>query len=364
MNESSITFDSSLFDTIDKSISPEDFKLKILELLPPILEKRFLGNKIKQQIRPHTDRITFSCPYCGDSMETDWKQRGNIILKANKYKNHFKCFNCGTFKRVDEFFEDFNINLQLDVINYVIQNQGDFSTSFAKYDISLLLDIKAIENYSIDREEIKNKFNLIEAKGSIIWSWLNNRLQFDEKKYLYSPLKNYILIFNFSPSGKVLGFQKRNFGKFQTKYLTYNLSLIYGMLGKTEKVPEEIDSLSQLFGICFLDFNKLITLFEGPFDAFLFRNSIANGGANKGFPIELPIRYFYDDDNTGRKKALEQINNGNSVFLWNKLKNEYNIPYRKKWDLTDLLQFFKYNNIRVPNLENYFSKDSMDAIDI
>jgi hypothetical protein len=364
MNENSITFDSSLFDTIDKSISPEDFKSKILELLPPILEKRFQGNKIKQQIRPHIDRITFSCPYCGDSMETDWKQRGNIILKSNKYKNHFKCFNCGTFKRVDEFFEDFNTNLQLDVINYVTQNRGDFSTSFAKYDISLLLDIKAIEDYSIDREEIKNKFNLIEAKGSIIWSWLNNRLQFDEKKYLYSPLKNYILIFNFSPSGKILGFQKRNFGKFQTKYLTYNLSLIYGMLGKTEKVPEEIDSLSQLFGICFLDFNRSIILLEGPLDSFLIRNSIANGGANKNLPIDIPVKYLYDKDPTGIKKSIQHINNGEDVFLWEKFLRDINAPYRKKWDITDIYIWAKENNIRLPNILNYFSKEPLDIVDI
>ena len=359
-----VNFDSSLFEVFDNAVSSTDYKERLIQLLQPILDKRFPSDKAKREIRPHKDRITFSCPICGDSMQSSWKQRGNIIL-SGKWINHFKCFNCGKFVGVNEFFKDFQVDLQLDVINYINQTQRNFETSsFAKYDISLLLDVDAIEKYAIERSELIKKFNLIEVKGSSTWSWLNNRLQYDAQKFLYSPSKNYILILNLTPSGKILGFQKRNFGKWQTKYLTFNLPMIYGMLGKTEKIPDDIDSLSQLYGICFLDFNRHITLFEGPFDSFLFKNSVANGGANKGFPIEMPLRFFYDYDITGIKKSLEKIREGNTVFLWEKFSRAVGLPYRKKWDLTDIKMWEREIGIKLPNLEDFFSESSLDMIDI
>jgi hypothetical protein len=362
VNDVNIGFDQN-FD-LNKSLNNEEYKDFIFFNIENILKKRFKEDSQKQKIVLHKDRISFSCPICGDSMQNSWKQRGNIILEG-KHRNHYKCFNCGVFKKVDDFLKDFNVDVGLDVINYINQFKSDFTYSgFAKYDISLLMDLDIIEKYAINREDLKTKFSLVEVKGSPVWSWLNKRLQFEEKKFLYSPLKNYVLILNLTPKGGIIGFQKRNFGKFQTKYLTFNLPTIYAMLGKTEKIPDDIDSLSQLFGILFLDFRKSITLFEGPFDSFLFKNSVANGGANKGFPIELPLKYFYDDDKTGRKKALEKINDGNQVFLWSKFKNEYGLPQKPKWDLTDVLIYFKSNNINTPYWDNYFSKDSMDAIDI
>ena len=349
---------------IDKSVSFEEYKARIIQLLQPILDNRFPNDRAKREIRPHTDRITFSCPICYDSMQSSWKQRGNIIL-SGKYINHYKCFNCNTYKGINEFFNDFKVDLQLDVINYITQTQENFTTStFAKYDISLLLDVKTIEEFAIGRQELKQRFNLIEAKDSPAWPWLTKRLQYEDQKFLYSSSKNYILILNLTPSGKILGFQKRNFGKWQTKYLTFTLPTIYVMVNRTEKIPDEIDSLSQLYGICFLDFNKEITLFEGPFDSFLFKNSVANGGANKGFPIDLNLRYWYDRDNTGIKKSIEKIKEGSSVFLWEKFNREVGLPYRKKWDLTDCLVYLKENNIDIPNFENYFSKDLFDLIDI
>lgn len=352
------------FDELEKTLSQEEFEKILISLTQEIVDNRFPNDPLKRKIRFHRNkRITFSCPICGDSMQNHWKQRGNIILEG-KHKYYYKCFNCGEFRRIDHFFKNFKIDLNLDTISYISNNKGDFTTSSGgKYDISILMDINAIEGYAIDRQELKTNLGLIEAKESQIWSWLNKRLHFNEKKFLYNSLENYLVILNLTPSGKILGFQKRPF-KGTSKYLTYSLPGIYELLKKEEIIPDEIDTLSQLFDVCLINFNQQITVFEGPMDSFLFRNSIANGGANKQFPIDIPRRYFYDDDETGRKNALKRINEGYPIFLWSKFRNEYGLPFKDKWDLNDAILWLKKESIPLPMWDKYFSNDPMDIIDL
>lgn len=358
-----LKFDSSLF-SMDEVVSSEQYKDTLVSLLQPILNSVFSGNLGKQGINVHRDRISFACPYCADSVKSDYKKRGNLIL-SGKHIHHFKCFNCGVFKRTDKFFEDFKINLNLNVINYISSGIINFNSYVnTKYDISIFLDMSAIEKYAIDRKEFLEYFKLQEVKSSAIWAYLVKRLQYDELKFMYNPRLDHLVILNLTKSGKILGIQKRTF-KGHNKYLTYTLEKIYELMNKNSKeIPDEINTISQLFNICLVDYSKSITLFEGPMDSFLFKNSIANAGANKAFPFDLKIRYFYDDDENGRKKSLEKINDGNEIFLWSKIKNDLQLPNRKKWDINDLFIWSKDNNIKIPYLENYFSKDKFDAIDI
>ena len=366
----SALFDTSTFfdfEELDRKVSPDQLLSILMNNFENISRARFPSDPIKQKIHKHSKRITGSCPYCGDSMQSSWKQRGNIILEG-KHKFYYKCFNCGEFKRVDQFFKDFKIDLTLDVLTYIAENKGDFTSVAGKYDISLLLDVPTIEGYAIDRQEIKKRFGLIEAKDSPVWSWLNRRLQFKEEYFLYSTYHNFLLILNLTPSGKILGFQKRRFLRNHGGYMTYGATKMYELLGKTEQVPDEIETLSQLFNICRINFNRPVTIFEGPLDSFLFPNSIANGGANKSFPIEMPRRYFYDDDATGRSNALKRINEGYQIFLWDRLKRDYGLPpkpaFGRKWDLNDFMIWLKMNKAVVPMWDKYFTDDPMDLIEL
>ena len=357
-----LSFDSSL-SSIDDTVSTQEYKEHLLKLLQPILETRFPGNTGKQQIKPYRDRISIACPYCGDSMKSNYKKRGNIILEG-KFKNFYKCHNCDEFKRVDKFFEDFKTTLDLSIINYIANGLEDFSTfANAKYDMSLFIDMDTIDKYAIDRQEFLKVFGLSEVRESPVWSWLKHRLQYDDKKFMYNVKQNYLLILNLTPSGKILGAQKRLF-KGDNKYLTYRIGKLYEIMEKPGPIPDEIETISQLFNICLLNYAKPITLFEGAFDAFLFRNSCANAGANKSFPMDIPIRYFYDDDTTGIRKSIEKINDGCEVFLWTKLKNDLELPVRKKWDLNDVLIYLQEKGIKPPNFNDYFSDDELDIIDI
>jgi hypothetical protein len=359
-----MNFDSSLSDSLDKSLSPGEYKSHITSTLETLLRERFSDNVNKQKIHPHVDRITFSCPYCGDSMESDYKKRGNIILKG-KFTGFFKCFNCGVFKPVTSFLEDYKINPQLELINYLTSTKVDFKRpSYGSYDISVILNTQSIEEYAVEREELKQKFNLVEVAGTPILPWLRGRLQFENERFLYNYQSNYAVVLNLTKTGKILGFQRRNFKKGYEKYLTYNIQKIYKEFGLETEIPEEIDILSQIYRIAEVDFSRTITLFEGPLDAFLYHNSVANAGLQKGFPIDIPIRYWYDDDKEGRKKAVEKIESGNEVFLWTKFRNQIGLPWKKKWDLNDVKIWLKLNGRREPLYDMFFSADPMDILDI
>jgi hypothetical protein len=296
-------------------------------------------------------------------MKINYKKRGNFILRG-KYTNFYKCHNCGEMHRIDTFFRHYNTELDLSIINYIAAGIQDFSGyADSKYDMSLFADMDAIDSFAIGRQEFLRGFGLIEAKDSPVWPWLKHRLQFDHTKFLYSP-KNFLVVLNLTPSGKIIGVQKRMF-KGDNKYLTITLKKIYELLGRDpNQIPDEVDTISQLFNICLVNYSRKVTLFEGPLDSFLFKNSIANCGANKQFPIDIPLRYFYDDDKSGIDKSIQKINEGNEVFLWTKLKHDYELPIRKKWDLNDFLIWAKDNNKTIPNFDEYFSNDALDIIDI
>lgn len=363
MNNINTILDLDILDS-KNSLSKSNYINIIIDKVQSILNKRF-DDRNKHHIKIHTNRINFACPYCGDSMKNSNKKRGNIILEG-KHSGFYKCFNCSVFKTVTSFFSDYKVSLDLDIIDYISNHLGDLRSSFSeKYDISLLLDIELIEKYAIDRQELIKKFMLVEIIDSPVRSWLRSRLQFQEEKFLYNPAKNYLLILNLTPSGKILGFQKRGFNlkSYEPKYLTYKLSKISEGF-KMGKIPEEFDSISVLFNITLLNFNMPITLFEGGMDSFLFKNSIALSGVNKIFPIDIPIRYWFDKDLTGVNQAIKKLENKQPVFLWERFIRDYNIPYSKKLDLNDILIYFKKNNIKTPLFENYFSDDPLDLIDI
>ena len=350
---------------VDKTVSSEEYKETLVSFLQPILDERFPNNRGKQKIRVYKDRISFACPICGDSTKSNYKKRGNFIL-GGKYAQFFKCHNCGAAARIDKFFEDYHITLDLSVINYIANNLVDFSSyTDVKSDMSLFVDMDAIDKYAIDRQEFLKSFGLTEVKESPVWSWLKNRLQYDDKKFMYNVRNNYLVILNLTPSGKILGIQKRPFKKGDSKYLTYKLDKLYELLKKDPKtIPEQIIDISQLFNICLINYSRPITLFEGPLDAFLFKNSIANTGIHKKFMLDIPIRYWFDDDSDGRAKSIEKISEGDAVFLWTKFRNDFQLPLRKKWDLNDVLIYLRDKNIKIPNFNDYFSDDELDIIDI
>jgi hypothetical protein len=113
-----------------------------------------------------------------------------------------------------------------------------------------------------------------------------------------------------------------------------------------------------------IDFSAPITVFEGPLDSFLYRNSVATCSAGVDVPIEFgKRRYLYDYDLAGKKASLQKSEEGYPVFLWRKLLEDMGIEIHnnKKMDLTDFLVYCTRKSIKIPSISNYFSTSKYDS---
>jgi hypothetical protein len=105
--------------------------------------------------------------------------------------------------------------------------------------------------------------------------FMHNRLD----HFMYSQKADQLYIFNLSPDKKsTVGWQIRNFGKRtdEAKYVSYNMEKMHLLVreklleGSGETVMR-LNTLSLFFNIMLTDFTQMVTVFEGPMDAFLVK---------------------------------------------------------------------------------------------
>ena len=362
-------FTVSSYET-DTKIDIDTLWKKIYDNLQLVLSSSF-SNPVKQTPIPHKDRISFSCVYCGDSTRDIRKKRGNIFSATMQYH----CFNgdCKSHMSVYDFFKDKNLitNFTLEEQTYM-RETGDarvINLKRLKSDLGLeTFFSNELENLSVSREYIMNKLNLQEISGSRIERYLRQRLQTNFNKFGWDPKKGLLYVFNLTASlERVIGLQIKTFNK-RCPYLTWKATRMHEELGiikeENKENLEKLDFLSSIFGIFQVDLNKVITVFEGPLDSFLFPNSIALCSAKNSLPFEIEgARYFFDRDETGKKTSLKHLNNGNEVFLWeNYIKDHPILIDSKIKDLNDLLIFIKRNKqYKFSPFIKYFSKNKYDA---
>jgi predicted RNA-binding Zn-ribbon protein involved in translation (DUF1610 family) len=343
-----------------RKVSPEALISRVKESLQGILNDRH-GHWEKREIHPKHGRLNFACPYCGDSTHDTRKKRGNIYLNDGLF---YKCYNCGKYRSIQGFLRDFKVPLEVDELVLVREMQKTAFKNNTSLDPMIFLDRENLIRLGVEREDIENKFKLVPLDRTKIFVYLKKRLQPDMTRFSWSEERQQLYIFHQIPgTTKVLGYQIRNF-KSQPKYLTFKLSRVYEELGR--EVPEEVyevDDISTTFGILELDLSKPITVFEGPLDSFLYRNSAATCSSNIDFPIPLGnIRYMYDYDKAGKEASIKKLSQGSPVFLWQKLLTDMGIlNINKKVDLTDFLILCKRKGIKIPKLSTYFSQDKYDA---
>ena len=347
------------FSDSSKQVSVEDLLAKVKVSLQEILNGRH-AHYAKREIQPKHGRLNFACPYCGDSTHDTHKKRGNIYTTKGFY---FKCYNCGKFRGIEGFLKDFKVEMGADEIVLARSLQESFKSAHGSTESLLFLDKANMLKWAVERSVIEEKYKLVPLDKTKVFVYLKKRLQSDMTKFSWSEEKQQLYIFHIIPeSTKVLGYQIRNF-KYKPKYMTYKLSRIYEDFGN--EVPDEVyelDDISTTFGILTVDFAQPITVFEGPLDSFLYKNSVATCSSNIDIPISMGnVRYLYDNDKAGKYAAIQRANEGKSVFLWKKLLDDMKIETPiNKLDLTDFLVYCKRKNINIPLLSNYFSKDKYD----
>lgn len=365
-------FNSELLNISDpvssQSVSKEDMVMEIESKLQDILIERFPGNPQKQKIKKYPDRLNFAGPCCGDSAYNNTKKRGNIIL-SGPFQMTYKCHNCGTSMPVQAFFKRFRHPLSLNGIDYVTQHRPDASAGPVRdSSMNYLYDISSIEKLAVSRDNFKAAFSLEECNiPNIAYYYLINRKQYNFDKFLYQPRYQLLFLLNLTPAGNIIGIQVAHLNKDYKgpKYKTYKLSRIYKELLKVDmEIPDDVDFLSMIFNILLINYNKPVTVVEGPMDSFLIKNSIATCGAGKHINPDFPIRYMFDDDVTGRKHAIEKLNDGFPVFMWDKFKSDVHLPYKQKWDMNDVVKYCSDNKIQIPKLDLYFSNNELDSLDI
>lgn len=346
-----------------ETVTTQSLFAKTRSLLQQILNKKF-SNSEKRTVHDKHGRLNFACPYCGDSHEDSRKKRGNLYYNNSFY---YKCYNCNKYRNIDQFLKDFSVTLNPDEIILANELEKKEITTKVAIDPMIFMDVNNLMTYAIDRKVIEEQNKLIPLDRSSIYVYLQKRLQPSIGRFSWNPEKQQLYIFHLIPNtDKVLGYQIRNF-KSTPKYLTFKLSKIYENL-KME-VPEEvydIDDISTTFGILSIDMSQPVTVFEGPLDSFLMKNSVATCSSGIDFPISLgTLRYMYDYDNAGREASLKKAGDGKPVFLWKKLLTDIGVnePIRKM-DLTDLLVYCKRKSLKLPKLSDYFSKDKYDIYHI
>jgi hypothetical protein len=352
-------FDSFSFSFGPKEVDPSSLNAKIHTLLQEVLDKRFPEHE-KRRIVDKSGRLNFACPYCGDSYSELHKKRGNLYMENYGYH----CYNCGKHTTVKGLFKDFSKHLDSEELVYMQGMQKDHVPTSKSIDPFVFLDRGLIEKVSFSRKALDEFYGATPVDNLKIFYYLKKRLQPEFAKFSWDGKRERLFIYHIIPgTEKVIGFQVRNF-KSSPKYMTWKLTRIYEDLGilPTEEAIE-IDKISTTFGILQLDFKMPITVFEGPLDSFLFKNSVATCSSKIDFPLEMGIvRYMYDYDAAGREASMRKLEEGYPVFLWKKYLQAVEIPVtNKKIDLTDLLVYAKRKELQLPRFGEYFSSNKYDS---
>ena len=347
----------------------DNARLTLLNITKRILSDTFSNKHKLNVIGEKTSSFTISCPVCGDS-KNSFKKRGNLYLDTMKYH----CFNGGCSAKywdVTKFIKHFDYKINdRDLLKNIYTIQLDTNSRKTKNFSQSSEYFKYLNDNSIDIKKIVNHYNL---KKETSWSnqFLIDRLLTTFKSEFY--YKTYkgnrqVWIFN-KIYDKVIGLQIRNLDD-GPKYLSKPFSKLYKELDltlsdeKDNEFLDHCDTLSLIFNIFSINLSLPFYILEGPIDSFFCRNSIATAGASKLSNFFNDIEnamYIYDNDDTGKKKALEKCKHKCKVFMWKKFLNEMKL----KDDLVDVNDCVKYaykhkiKTLSFKNINNYFTKNKL-----
>jgi hypothetical protein len=355
------------------AISDEEKSEIILACVREILNIRFGESSQKSVVKIGKDNLNFACPYCGDSSSNQFKKRGNLYLSSLS----FHCFNCEMHANLDKFLRDFDLlksgwdKLRELAVQSLIFKHNKTKSFNPDTLIESIFDPR-VKDFMFDREELKTKLHLTEIEGSAIEVYLEKRMQRDFENFLWDPKYKRLFVLNICrKDNKVIGWQIRNFGMREMqgqKYMTYKWSKARDILKRNESIEDldvqSMDKLSNTFNIFNVDFSKVITIFEGPMDCFLFPNSIALASLHASVPFEFEgFRYLFDYDEPGKKKSMELLKSGQYVFMWKKFLDDNGIKMKKsKVDWNDTIVHCVMNNKRIQGISSYFTNNKYDIV--
>ena len=368
-------------------------KVYIKNILQKILDKEF-ANVQKRRVNDYSDRLNFACPFCGDSHRNNHAKRGNLYFN----RLVFICFNCDkktTFDRMcKEFNEQIDPDKKLEMIEHLdsIMTYNDYQSEFVDAKFDNLIDLGDLEK-SIELNLTPfSDFKPIQVNGGIYKYLIGRGIEPDKHKNIYQAKywKNedeseWIIVMLNRRDTKLLGMQVRNLKEGRKRmFKIYNYENILEWVNIAKEEPKQVDinelviynKLSYYFNILNVDFDRMITVFEGYLDSLFYPNSIGLVGVNTDFRFlensGFDLQYFFDNDEAGFKKSEEKLKEGYTVFLWNKLfesivdQKNSNDPFSllhrisKVKDVNKLCQLTPdaFKKLKLPL---FFSKDILDV---
>lgn len=368
-------------------------KIYIKSLLQKIINKEFT-NSTKRKINDYSDRLNFACCYCGDSHKNNHAKRGNLYFN----RLVFICFNCDKKTTFDKMCKHFNEQIdpdkKLEMIEHLdsIVSYTDYQNEFIDAKFENLIDLSELEDSISKNLTPFSDFKPIQTNGGIYKYLIGRGIGPELHKNIYQAKywKNedeseWVIVMLNRKDDKILGMQIRNLkeGKRRT-FKIYNYENLLEWTNLTKDEPKYIDinelvvynKLSYYFNILNVNFDYMITVFEGYLDSLFYPNSIGLVGVNTDFRFlengGFDLQYFFDNDEAGFKKSEEKLKEGYTVFLWRKLfddiverkrvEDPYTLLHRigKVKDINKLCQLTPgaYKKL---NLPNFFSEDVLDV---
>ena len=366
---------------------------EITSFIETLLRKKFHDVPEKQKIDGSSDRkLNFACPICGDSDKKVSKKRGNLYLDTGAYK----CFNdgCMAYMNMGEFVAKMSKEHGIMLPSFVLEDEYKPVSRPKKTQNQLIRFITSDTSQLITITDVVNRFSLkrldLVSEDSRAYQYIKSRnlnLIQDFGDCLYTDAQdNKIFIFNFDRrSGRLLGFSIRSLDpNAERKYIIKSytdLAGIFAQTGMPKELIEDANFLNNYFNVLNIDFSKPIRMTEGQFDAMFITNSIATSGASKARSIFAELgsksatQVVFDRDKAGKTQMMNFIQQGYSVFLWNKiigdLKKKYNstpdiMSMNKVKDINDLFNYIYERDpeYTIPKfndwLNNYFSDSVFD----
>jgi len=349
----------------------------------------------KWKIKEHSDRLQYSCPVCGDSESAPGrKMRGTLYWKNLMHIcfNETKC-NCSFITLLKKFNVEIDLQQKVNIYNYVDSNitYKKDDDNFVIDNLDKLIDIDFLSEYLNTHSETQfSNFEPVK-KNSAVYQYLKYDRLITNFENIYQAVfhitakwkENVIVILNKSGK-KVLGFQLRNL-KYGDKrfFKIYNFEKIYNIIHQNDTLDEleaiGYNKISNFYNILNVNWDKPVTIFEGYLDAQFYHNSIGAIGINSidemSFLMNdnLDLQFFFDQDNIGVSKALDMLEKGHKVFLWQKLNKDLIANKKDKYqaeqyclkikDLNKLVQEMKNPDaVNKLKLQNYFSNSIFDKL--
>jgi len=335
------------------------------------------------------DRLNMACPICGDSKDRHRVKRGWLFLNSLTYK----CYNDGCRSTFTELCKLGGVQLdpekKLQLMQHATNNVKlkPKEDEFQSIVQSELISLKKMEEVFNSGTGKITEFKPIQP-GSQAHKYLLLRKITDHTHIYEGNLwvtdkwSEYSIIFLNRRGDSVLGIQTRNLKeeKHKRRFCIFNFGDLLKEVEPERVMPEEeinyLNKLSYFFNILNVDFERLVTLFEGYTDSVFFPNSLGMVGLNTDYRFlldnEIDMQFFFDNDEIGLRKTLFNVEKNLKCFLWKKLFDDiakkqkdpvvaYENLRKKIKDLNKLAIFFNnpYDSL---HLQKYFSKDSFDKV--